>query len=46
MLEKGGTLAIEQLTEALAATAKSQKFPDELAHGSLKRCVEQVGEMY
>ncbi|XP_020108373.1 spermatogenesis-associated protein 20 [Ananas comosus] len=46
MLEKGGTLAIEQLTEALAATAKSQKFPDELAHGSLKLCVEQLASSY
>lgn len=42
MLERGGTLAIEQLSEALSAAAKSTKLSDELAQASLKTCSQQV----
>lgn len=42
MLEESGTVAIEQLSEALSMTANSSKISDELAHVSLKRCSRQV----
>lgn len=42
MLEKGGDFAIEQLSEALSATASCHKLSDELAQNSLKSCVKQV----
>ncbi|XP_072960415.1 uncharacterized protein [Typha angustifolia] len=46
MLEKGGTIAIEQLAEALSSTSESRKVSDDLAHSSLKRCVEQLASSY
>lgn len=41
-LEMGGTQAIDQLTEALSASAKSTKVSDDLANRCLNQCVEQV----
>ncbi|WOL16015.1 spermatogenesis-associated protein 20 [Canna indica] len=46
MLEKGGTIAIEQLSEALSATAISNKISEELAQVSLKRCSRQLASSY
>ncbi|URD82176.1 spermatogenesis-associated protein [Musa troglodytarum] len=46
MLERGGTLAIEQLSEALSAAAKSTKLSDELAQASLKTCSQQLASSY
>lgn len=42
MLEKSGTIAIEQLSEALSLTANSSKISDELTRVSLKRCSREV----
>ncbi|KAG6508448.1 hypothetical protein ZIOFF_033822 [Zingiber officinale] len=46
MLEKSGTIAIEQLSEALSSTANSSKISDELARVSLKRCSRQLASSY
>lgn len=42
MLVKSGTLAIEQLSEALSATASANKVPDALPHDAINQCAEQV----
>ncbi|KAJ8510619.1 hypothetical protein OPV22_001053 [Ensete ventricosum] len=46
MLERGGTIAIEQLSEALSAAAKFTKLSDELAQASLKTCSQQLASSY
>lgn len=46
MLEKSGNFAIEQLSEALSATAHSHRLSDELAQNSLKLCVKQLENNY
>ncbi|KAF3340955.1 spermatogenesis-associated protein 20 [Carex littledalei] len=45
-LEMGGTQVIDQLTEALSASAKSTKVSDDLAHRCLNQCVEQLTSSY
>ncbi|KAJ4783320.1 hypothetical protein LUZ62_034566 [Rhynchospora pubera] len=45
-LEMGGTLAIDQLTEALSISAKSTKVSEDLAHRCLKQCVDQLTSSY
>lgn len=42
MVEKGGTLAIEQLSEALSSRAKSRGLSEETSRTSLELCAEQV----
>lgn len=42
VLVKSGTFAIEQLSEALATTASSNKLPEELPQNALHLCAEQV----
>lgn len=42
VLVKSGTFAIEQLSEALSATASSNKLPEELPQIALRLCAEQV----
>lgn len=42
MLVKSGAFAIEQLSEALSATASLTKLPDELPQNALRLCAEQV----
>lgn len=42
MLVKSGAYAIEQLTEALSASASSKKLPDGLPQNALRLCAEQV----
>ena len=42
MLVKSGSYAIEQLTEALSASASSNKLPDGLPQNALRLCAEQV----
>lgn len=42
MLVKSGAFAIEQLSEALSASAISNKLPDELLQNALRLCAEQV----
>lgn len=39
---KSGAFAIEQLSEALSASASSKKLPDELSQNALHLCAEQV----
>ncbi|KAH7676738.1 Spermatogenesis-associated protein 20 [Dioscorea alata] len=46
MLEKGATLAIEQLSEALSTTANSCKLSDDLSENSTERCAEQLASGY
>ena len=46
MLLKGGAYAIEQLTEALSASASSNKLPDGLHQNALRLCAEQVSLFY
>uniref|UniRef100_A0A1D1ZHJ6 Spermatogenesis-associated protein 20 n=1 Tax=Anthurium amnicola TaxID=1678845 RepID=A0A1D1ZHJ6_9ARAE len=46
MLEKGGSLAMEQLSEALSATATSRRLSDGLSQRSLQQCYEQLAESY
>lgn len=41
-MEMGGTGVIDQLKEALSASAKSTQVSDDLAHRCLKQCVERV----
>lgn len=42
ILVKSGAFAIEQLTEALSASASSSKVPDELLQNAMRLCAEQV----
>ena len=42
VLVKSGTYAIEQLSEALSASASSNKLPEELPQKALRLCAEQV----
>ncbi|KAK1279055.1 hypothetical protein QJS04_geneDACA014750 [Acorus gramineus] len=46
MLQRGGALAIEQLSEALSANAVSRKISDELSKNSSQMCAEQLGSSY
>ncbi|PKA58457.1 dTMP kinase [Apostasia shenzhenica] len=46
MLENGGTLAMEQLSKALSATARSLKLPDDVTQDSVKLCSEQLSRRY
>lgn len=46
MLEKGGTLAMEQLSEALSASAISSRISDELSKSSVELCAEQLENRY
>jgi len=39
---KSGAFAIEQLSEALSASASSKKLPDVLSQNALHLCAEQV----
>lgn len=41
-LVKSGAFAIEQLAEALSASASSNKLPDGLSQTALRLCAEQV----
>lgn len=42
VLVKSGSFAIEQLSEALSATASSNKLPEGLPQNALRLCAEQV----
>lgn len=42
MLIKSGAFAIEQLSEALSASASTNKLPDGLSQNALQLCAEQV----
>ncbi|XP_050264885.1 uncharacterized protein LOC126708922 [Quercus robur] len=46
MLVKSGAFAIEQLSEALSATASPTKLPDELPQNALRLCAEQLSGSY
>lgn len=46
MLEKGGTLAIEQLSSALTSNAKSHGLSEKSSQISLDLCAEQVSNSY
>ncbi|XP_058083459.1 uncharacterized protein LOC131231317 isoform X3 [Magnolia sinica] len=46
VLEKSGTFAIEQLSEALSTNASSQKLPDGLSQDALQLCAEQLTRSY
>uniref|UniRef100_A0A2P2LKS2 Spermatogenesis-associated protein 20 isoform X1 n=4 Tax=Rhizophora mucronata TaxID=61149 RepID=A0A2P2LKS2_RHIMU len=46
MLVKSGAFAIEQLSEALSANAKSNKLPDGVPQGALHLCAEQLSQSY
>lgn len=39
---QSGAFAIEQLSEALSATARSEKLPEGLPERALQKCAEQV----
>ncbi|KAL1542665.1 dTMP kinase [Salvia divinorum] len=43
---KGGIFAIEQLAEALAAVARSEKLPDGLPERAVQKCAEQLADSY
>ncbi|KAL3647965.1 hypothetical protein CASFOL_008933 [Castilleja foliolosa] len=45
-LVKSGTFAIEQLSEALSATARSEKVPQGLLERALQKCAEQLTDSY
>ncbi|XP_011012643.1 PREDICTED: spermatogenesis-associated protein 20 isoform X2 [Populus euphratica] len=45
-LVKSGAFAIEQLSEALSASASSKKLPDELSQNALHLCAEQLSQSY
>ncbi|KAJ4828501.1 hypothetical protein Tsubulata_012466 [Turnera subulata] len=45
-LVKSGTFAIEQLSEALSASASSSKLPDELPQTALRLCADQLSQSY
>ncbi|XP_023004454.1 spermatogenesis-associated protein 20 [Cucurbita maxima] len=46
VLVKSGTYAIEQLSEALSASASSKKLPEELQQNALLLCAEQLSQSY
>ncbi|KAL9435730.1 hypothetical protein AB3S75_021907 [Citrus x aurantiifolia] len=46
MLAQSGAFAIEQLSEALSASASSNKLPDELPQNALHLCAEQLSKSY
>ncbi|KAL9430782.1 hypothetical protein AB3S75_026055 [Citrus x aurantiifolia] len=46
MLAQSGAFAIEQLSEALSASASSNKLPDELPQNALRLCAEQLSKSY
>ncbi|XP_012082694.1 spermatogenesis-associated protein 20 isoform X2 [Jatropha curcas] len=46
MLVKSGVLAIEQLSEALSASANTNKLPDGLSQNALRLCSEQLSKSY
>lgn len=46
MLIKSGAFAIQQLSEALAASAASNKLPDGLSQSALSLCAAQLSENY
>ncbi|KAH1081282.1 hypothetical protein J1N35_021043 [Gossypium stocksii] len=46
MLVKSGAFAIEQLSEALSASAGSNQLPDGLAQNALHLCAEQLSNSY
>ncbi|KAL5561535.1 hypothetical protein UlMin_031282 [Ulmus minor] len=46
MLVKSGAFAIEQLSEALSASASSNKLPDGLPQTALLQCAEQLSQSY
>ncbi|KAF2298547.1 hypothetical protein GH714_024063 [Hevea brasiliensis] len=46
MLTKSGAFAIEQLSEALSASASTNKLPDGLPQNALQLCAEQFSQSY
>ncbi|XP_047966732.1 spermatogenesis-associated protein 20-like isoform X1 [Salvia hispanica] len=46
ILVKSGVFAMEQLSEALAAVAKSEKLPDGLPERAVQKCAEQLADSY
>lgn len=46
VLVKSGSFAIEQLSEALSATASSNKLPEGLPQNALRLCAEQLSQSY
>ncbi|XWS46704.1 hypothetical protein CRYUN_Cryun14cG0091000 [Craigia yunnanensis] len=46
MLVKSGAFAIEQLSEALSASAGSNQLPDGLPQNALRLCAEQLSKNY
>ncbi|XP_043812662.1 spermatogenesis-associated protein 20 isoform X3 [Manihot esculenta] len=46
MLIKSGAFAIEQLSEALSASASTNKLPDGLSQNALQLCAEQLSQSY
>ncbi|XP_040937016.1 spermatogenesis-associated protein 20 isoform X2 [Gossypium hirsutum] len=46
MLVKSGAFAIEQLSEALSASAGSNQLPDGLAQNALRLCAEQLSNSF
>ncbi|KAK4418176.1 Spermatogenesis-associated protein 20 [Sesamum alatum] len=45
-LIQSGAFAIEQLSEALSATAKSPKVPEALPEKAVQKCAEQLSDSY
>ncbi|PIN01246.1 protein containing a thioredoxin domain [Handroanthus impetiginosus] len=45
-LVQSGTFAIEQLSEALSAIARSQKLPEGLSERAWQKCAEQLADSY
>ncbi|KAI3449529.1 hypothetical protein Pfo_006194 [Paulownia fortunei] len=45
-LVQSGAFAIEQLSEALSATARSKKLPEGLPERALQKCAEQLTDSY
>lgn len=46
LLVKSGVFAIEQLSEALSATASADRLPNELPPNALSLCAEQLAQSY
>lgn len=46
ILQKGGALAIEQLSEALSAAASSKTFSDQISQDVVKLCSEELSSRY
>ncbi|ONK62978.1 uncharacterized protein A4U43_C07F10130 [Asparagus officinalis] len=46
MLEKSGTLAIEQLSEALSSKVEARGLSDQMSQISLRLCAEQLSNSY